>query len=693
MSDSSPDPLKTRVRVLTVWGGDRGQNGRMTTGGWLITPAGRIWARALRLTTPDVGAVARSLLGVLAMAAIALASASPSAAVWASGAAAIAGAIAMQDSPAGRVPLVIVVSMQLGAVVFLGTVTAAYTAVFIAVVAIWCFAAGMQWALGSRPALVAVAGSALLVIAPPVAPSLTAVVFSTLLTVAAGCIQAALIAVWPPQRWRVQRDALTRSYRGLAADARRVAADREASVGVVPLTWLREAFVDSEAIQRPLAYHGGYRLPERITSTLAALRGRDKAVPLLLSPAADFLDAIANHNYNARRDAEYALARVDAAAAAVTGPQAVVAQRFTQQLHEAFASRFGEFRRPDLVGSLLAAAAAVRAHLTWTSPVLRHAVRLSAATGLAVAADRYEVLGHGYWIALTVLMVLRPETAHTYTRCVGRVAGIALGVAFVSALTLVWQPTGSSAAVVAAVFLAVTYAATRFGYLAVSAALAAAVTFLLDINPAAAGGDVEDLLFAVVIGGGLAVVAHVVLPDHGLIRLHQRAGELLKSEIDYAAAVVKAFVHELDHPAEALSSAWQRAFRARAAFEAASGATPADSRELRRWLRSYRAALNAVTSACTSLESSLSSEPSTALTPEFVAAVDDYVDALRGGPPNAAEPWTVDIDELTAANQQVREQGAGLADDNAAARVLVAEVGAITRNLAGIASREPTVAP
>ena len=51
-----------------------------------------------------------------------------------------------------------------------------------------------------------------------------------------------------------------------------------------------------------------------------------------------------------------------------------------------------------------------------------------------------------------------------------------------------------------------------------------------------------------VIGGGLAVVAHVVLPDHGLIRLHQRAGELLKSEIDYAAAVVKAFVHELDHP-------------------------------------------------------------------------------------------------------------------------------------------------
>jgi hypothetical protein len=241
------------------------------------------------------------------------------------------------------------------------------------------------------------------------------------------------------------------------------------------------------------------------------------------------------------------------------------------------------------------------------------------------------------------------------------------------------------------VFLAVTYGVARVGYLAVSAASAATIVFLLDIDAAATGPAIKDLLIAVVIGGGLAVLAHVVLPDHGLIRLRQRAGELLKSEIDYAAAVVKAFAHELDHPAEALSAAWQRAFRARAAFEAASGATPADSRELRRWLRSYRAALNAVTSACASLEGSLFGESSTALPPEFVAAVDDYVDALRGPPPSAATPWTVDVDELIAASQQVREQGARLVADNAAARVLVAEVATITKSLAGIAAtREPT---
>ena len=115
-----------------------------------------------------------------------------------------------------------------------------------------------------------------------------------------------------------------------------------------------------------------------------------------------------------------------------------------------------------------------------------------------------------------------------------------------------------------------------------------------------------------------------------------------------------------------MSAAWQRAFRARAAFEAASGASRMDSGELRRWLRSYRAALDAVTSACTSLERSLPLQSPAALTPDFVAAVDDYVDALRGAPPNPALPWTVDVAALTAANQLVRAHAARVPGDGAA---------------------------
>ncbi len=46
------------------------------------------------------------------------------------------------------------------------------------------------------------------------------------------------------------------------------------------------------------------------------------------------LDAIADHGHTARRDAEHALVRVQSAAAAVTGPEAALAQRFCEQLRE-----------------------------------------------------------------------------------------------------------------------------------------------------------------------------------------------------------------------------------------------------------------------------------------------------------------------------------------------------------------------
>jgi uncharacterized membrane protein YccC len=652
---------------------------------------------ALRPTVPDVGAMGRSLLAAVMLAAISLLWDSGATAVWVMGASAIAGAIALQDSPGGRISLVTVVSAEMAAAVFLGALTASHNVAFVVAVAVWCFGAGLQWAAGSNAGLVGAAAGALLVIAPPLAPSVTSVVVPTILTFVAGCLQAALIAVRPPQRWRTQRDALTEAYRSLAASARRIGEGGRAPMDATLMPSLRDAFIDTQASRRPEAYHGGHRLPERIIATLRAVAGASDGdagnVLRMLSAAAEVLDAIADHTHTARRDAEHALVRLDAAVSLLNGPEAVAAERLSQQLHEAAELRFPDLYRPDLVNPLRGAVTTARAHLTWTSPILRHAVRLSAAIALGVAADRFAPVAHGQWIALTIFMVLRPETAHTYTRCVGRLAGIAGGILLASLITMMVHPSGLAAALLASLFLAVAYAVTRFDYIAVSAALAAATVFLLDIDAATSGASLGDLLFSVVVGGGLAVVAHVALPDHALTRLHQRAGELLKTEIDYAATVVKAYVHELDHPADVMAAAWQRAFRARAGFEAASGTTRMDSKDLRRWLRSYRTALNAVTGACTALEASLPTRPPALLTAEFVAAVDDYVDALRGAPPTPATPWTVDIETLNAANQLVRERSAGLAADNGATRVLVAEIAAITRSLSGIAViSEPTSA-
>lgn len=637
----------------------------------------------VRLTTPGIGAVSRSLLGVLAMTFLALHWVSPVVAMWTAGAGIVTGAIALQDVPGRRLPIVVIASVEVGVAVLLGALSTAHDALFVAVVAGWSLIAGLQWALGANAGFVAAAAAAMLVITPPATPTLPDILLATVLTVAAGLVQAALVWLRPPGRWRAQQNALTRAHRTLAQDARNLAATSDAALDPAELAWLREVFVDIPEHQRPKSYQVGYRLPERIAATLAGLRRSDADLTELSSAAADFLDAIARHGVAAHRDADRALHRVDAAAAEITGAGAGAAQRVAQHLHEAAVLRFGRMRGPDLLGSLSGSAGVLRRHLSWTSPVLRHALRFAAAAAAAVAVARYGGPAESPWVALTVLLVLRPETAHTYTRCTGRLAGIAGGILVASALSMLWPPTGMVAAISAAAFVGLAYAVLGFGYIAVSAALAAAIVFLLGVAHPVDGMDVMHRLLAVAVGGGLAVVAHVVLPDDALIRLRQRAGELLMTEIDYAAMVVRAFVHELDRPADALAAAWQRAFRARAAFEAASGTTRLEDPALRQWLRSLRTALNAITGACTTLENNLPARPGTALSPEFVAAVDDYVDALRGAPPTAATPWTVDLPELTAADRHVREVAPSVADSSGV-RVLVSELSAITRSLAAI---------
>jgi hypothetical protein len=591
----------------------------------------------------------------------------------------------------------------MGLAVLLGMSTSAYSLVYVVVVAAWCFGAGLQYAVSANAGLVAAAAGALLVTAPPVEPTLSSVAGATALAILGGMVQAVLVALWPRRRWRVQRAALARAYASLGKDARRLAVESDAHVDPGPLIVLRDAFTltERQARRRPLAYRSWYGLPERISVTLSALAGKDGdgAVAELLVAAAAVLDVVAGPGRNGKRDSVAALGRLDVAVAAVPEPTKTLARRLSEQLHDAAALRLGEYcpagelvgdlRRPAGWLSMVTVAQLGESHLNWNSPVLRHAVRLASVAGAGVAIARFADVPHGYWIPLTVLMVLRPETAHTYTRCAGRVAGNVVGIAIASVITMVMEPTGLFAAVLAVLFLGVAYVVSGVGYLALSAALAATIVFLVDISGSADVATMGDRLVATLIGGALAVLAHVALPDHSRTRLKQRAGELLKTEIDYAATVIKAFVHRLDQPEEALAASWERAFRARAAFEAAAGAARVEERDMRRWLKSYRTALNAVTTSCTTLESSLPSGPPIGRSGDFVSAVDEYVETLCGEPPTPGAPWSIDDEQLADAVQRVRDAAIHLSTGDAAGRVLVAEIVVITRSVLGIPDFSP----
>jgi uncharacterized membrane protein YccC len=658
-------------------------------------------ARQLRLTLYDVGAVARSLAGVLAIVLLAASVSSIAVAVSAGAASIVAGASALQDSPRSRFPTVVVVSLEMAVAVLLGALTEGNSFACVAVMALWCVAAGLHWAISANAGLVAAAGAALMLITTPVAHTLGSILATAALALVGGLSQAVLIGVWPQRRWRAQRSALTQAYLSLAADADRIAVGAEPSIDREPLIRLRDAFTVSEALakRRPPIYRGWYGLPERIAESLAALGDRDgddEAVARVLRSASELLVIIAHARRRARGGLGYATGQLDGAASVVHGTARDDALRLSVQLREAVELRFGQFepeqvahlRRSEVPDALTAIAGLLRTQLTASSPILRHTVRLTVAAAVGVALWRFGGIPEGVWIALTVLMVLRPETAHTYTRCVGRIVGIAVGVAGAGVLTALTDPTGLVSALLAVACLAVGYAAAEFSYLTVNTAIAGALAFLIDTGGAGAADAIGDHLLAVVTGGGLAVAAHVLIPDNGMVRLRQRAGELLKTEIDYAATVIKAFVHDLDHPKEQLESAWGRAVGARAAFEATAGATSTESRPLRRWMRTYRAALNSVTTSCATLEAHLPAHLPPNLNREFVAAVDDYVKALCGEPATPAAPWSVDTDALLAASVGVREAAALLTDAHAPERLLVGEIANITGVVTEIASSD-----
>ncbi|MGE2835975.1 FUSC family protein [Mycobacterium sp. SMC-4] len=661
--------------------------------------------RALRPVIPDPGLV-RCLLGVAAVTVVAVLWGPDGSATAVGGAAAIAGAAALRDSPRNRIPLVVGISFLLGAAVLVGALTSGYSWVFVAVVAVWCFGAAMPWALGANAGLTTTASAALLVCAAPLTPTWSTTLGTAGLAVAGGLLQAGLVAAFPPRRWLRQRDALTAAYRSLADDARAFAASpREPGEhDETALVALRSAFadLDGQTTRRPAQYRSWYALPERISTTLRETAGRPSMTEVL-DAAADTLAAVADSGPEAGPRADAAIQRLDRAVEAIEGPDAVVTQRLAIQCHEAVAIRLGDFvpstpdivrlRRPELRTSLRAALDQMRDHLRWRSPVFRHALRLSGAATFAVALERYADAVHNPWLALAVLMVLRPETAHTYTRLAGRLAVSVAALAAASGLLIVVDPPPVAIAVVAVLLVGVTVAVSHFGYLAVSAALVAAVVFLLAISGVGTAPPVFDQVVGALVGGALAVLAHVVLPDDELTRLEQRAGELLKTEIDYVATVIKAYLHVLAAPSETLATAWQRAFRARAAFEAASGAARLESPDLRHWLRAYRTALNGITASCSTLETNLPTAPPTVHNNDFALAVDAYLESLSGDPPTPDTPWVIDTAELNAADRRLRDAVPRHGLDKASARVLATEIGAITRNLTRIAvTAGPTAA-
>jgi uncharacterized membrane protein YccC len=179
------------------------------------------------------------------------------------------------------------------------------------------------------------------------------------------------------------------------------------------------------------------------------------------------------------------------------------------------------------------------ADLDLRSPVLRHALRLAILVPLTDLVTRESGFERGYWVSLTLLVVLRPDFASTFQRSLLRVAGTLIGLLLASLLVSYVVGTSLPALIV---LVGLYFFGMRLAgptNIAPSAiCLSGLVVVLLEITGISAHSTVDNRSVATGIGGAVALVAVLLWPtwERGLVL--DRLSELIAAYRGYLQVLV-----------------------------------------------------------------------------------------------------------------------------------------------------------
>lgn len=514
-----------------------------------------------------------------------------------------AGAATFQRTWRPRKVIALGAGASLALSTFVGYLAAGRLVTFLPLLAVWAFAAGMAWALGSTAGIVAATTVGAMLVTITLPTSVGRALEHAGVIALGGMAQALLILLFPIRRWGAHRDALADALAAVADHARRLRHDPTAPFDPEPLMTARDAaaVTPSQARTRPPVLHGPRGLAERILPVVAALADPDVGAPAegpgrdrareLLDAAADVLDAAARSIRRGTpaevppRSAD--VLRVDEEREVLEGPARQAAERLVELLAEALEiAGSGGARdkpptapdpasaqflvRPTMFRLLPVVVRAVRRELRRDSPVFRHAVRLAAVATLGYLIASRLPVGHGYWAPIASVMVMRPDFHRTYARAVGRLAGTLAGVALATGMVRAVGPDAHLFGALAVVSAALSYTLFRTGYAYSQCFTAAYVVFLLGMGGQAWEQTVPERVVLTLLGGALAMLAYGVFPAWETPRLPGRLADWLAADGHYAAAVLRGYAeptreHRADMRKALLASrearaAWQEAY-------------------------------------------------------------------------------------------------------------------------------------
>ena len=440
---------------------------------------------------------------------------------------------------------------------YAGFVFGAQRDAMIALALMWGFAGGMLVLFGTAATRVGMTSMILLVIAAATPLPPAAAANAAALLFAGGLLQALLAVIaWPLQRYRPERTALAHTYREIAALARHPPPRDAPPAASDALNALQDILLGSDqAHGRAMeAFRVLLDEAERIRLELLALGELDSAPSTLdavRAAAADVLDAIATalENGDPPRATDPALRLLDRAQtttpATLQPHLLMLAGALGAAARNAdWAGSRGELRAasaerelpPALRGT--APLAQLRANLNLHAAAFRHALRMAFALALGVAAERVLGLAHGYWLPMTLAIVLRADFASTLQFGLLRAIGTLLGLVLTSALLLLAPDLAAKIAMLAALCFLFRWLANANYALAV-AALTGTVVILLDLDGLSPAQSLHDRAIATVLACAAALAGYLAWPTWERGRVRTAFALMLESYAVYLDALAE----------------------------------------------------------------------------------------------------------------------------------------------------------
>lgn len=471
-----------------------------------------------------------------------------------------------------RLRRMLLAALASGIAAFAGSVLGQWHATLLLAVALWGFGAALLVAIDAHATRVGLTSLILLVIMGAEPHSVPQALPAAALIFAGGLLQTLFaIAAWPLQRYRPERLALAHAFRELA-DFARADAPADGAVALPPSLNDVQALLFGAGRARGRAVEAFRvlaQLSERIRLELFALAHQQAtcnrpdlraALASAREHAADALAAIATALEQATppqsaaaldayarvitrieaappsADADIANARI----AALGGQLRAAARNAdTAGSRGEIQAQRAEFRLPRALRSA-APLATLRANLRLSSPACRHAIRCGVCVTVALAVSHVLPLSRGYWMPMTVAIVLKPDFGATWRYGLLRVAGTLVGLLLTTA-ALHFGGVGNfwmSLALMAVLCFAFRELATVHYGIAV-VCLTGTVVILLSFYGIPPAESVQARAIDTVLGSALALLAYFLWPTWERGREREVLAQMLDAYRNYLMAALR----------------------------------------------------------------------------------------------------------------------------------------------------------